>query len=636
MCGINGFLSIKKIDFSAKDRLNEMNDKIIHRGPDDAGCYIVENSGGSTVAIGMRRLSVIDLSTGNQPMFSSNNKISIVFNGEIYNYKQLREDLLKKGYKFSTESDTEVVLRLYEVYGNDFLEMLNGMFGVCIYNAETGKLLLARDRLGEKPLHYTFYNGVFIFASELKSIIYNFDIKKSINKEALNLFLSLTFIPAPHTIYEGIYKLPAANYLEINTASLDYKIVSYWDSKPLESPSAIDYKTATKQLENLVVDAVVSRTIADVPLGVFLSGGIDSSVVAAVMAKNTNGGKVKTFSIGFTDPAFDESKAAAIVAKHIGSDHTMVKIDANNLVNDIDKIISNYDEPFADSSALPTYHVSKMAKEHVTVALTGDGGDEAFGGYNRYKVNDYYAKFKKLMPIASGRKAIRQLVEVLPVSSENRKSKLYLAKKTFRNFGDDPLENIANIISLGFQEDLLHKLLLPSWQVNELVKNRVEKLLPNIDAASDVNWMRYVDKNISLEGDMLVKVDRASMLVSLECRAPFLDHRLFEFTNTLPANFLINGSNKKRILKDAFKSWLPEELFSLPKSGFGVPVGKWLKQDLKSELVELLSIDKIRQQGIFNAEVVSEILNNHLNNQEDNTFPLWTLFCFQKWYNKNF
>ena len=635
MCGINGFVSAKKERFDSRSKINEMNNTITHRGPDDDGYYI-HDAAQTTVAIGMRRLSIIDLSTGHQPMFSANGQIAIVFNGEIYNYRQLRNDLLAKGCHFSTQSDTEVVLRLFELYGKDCLQMLNGMFGICIYNVQDGSLLLARDRAGEKPLYYSFQDGVFVFASELKSITRHFNINKKISKEALNLYLSLTFIPAPATIFEGIYKLPAAHYLQLNTQDFNYNIESYWDSKPAPEPVITDYKTATTQLEALVTDAVVSRTIADVPLGVFLSGGIDSSVVAAVMARNAGRGKVKTFSVGFTDPAFDESEAAAMVARHIGSDHTMVKLNADDLKNDIDNIILNYDEPFADSSALPTYQVSKMAREHVTVALTGDGGDEVFGGYNRYRVNDYYRKFKKAMPIAVGRKVIRQLVEALPLGSENRKSKVYLAKKTLRSFGDDPLENVANIISLGFKDNDLQKLLLPQWRMAGLIKAKVAEQLPSIESSGNLHWMRYVDKNISLEGDMLVKVDRASMLVSLECRAPFLDYRLFEFTNSLPAEFLIKGGNKKRILKDAFRSWLPEQLFTLPKSGFGVPVGKWLKQDLRNELTPLLHPEKLEQQGIFNAAMVGNLLAKHLNGQQDNTFSLWTLFCFQKWYNQHF
>ncbi len=635
MCGINGFVVKRPAGFDSKERIVNMNNTITHRGPDDDGYYI-HDAAESTVAIGMRRLSIIDLSTGHQPMFSADGQIAIVFNGEIYNYRQLRADLLAKGCIFSTQSDTEVVLRLHELYGKDCLQMLNGMFGICIYNQQNNTLLLARDRAGEKPLYYSFQDGLFVFASELKSITRHFDINKKISKEALNLYLSLTFIPAPATIFEGIYKLPAAHYLQLNTEDFNYNIGAYWDSKPAPVPAITDYKTATKQLEVLVTDAVVSRTITDVPLGVFLSGGIDSSVVAAVMAHNASTGKVKTFSVGFTDPAFDESAAAAMVAKHIGSEHTMVKLNADDLKNDIDNIILNYDEPFADSSALPTYQVSKMAREHVTVALTGDGGDEVFGGYNRYRVNDYYRKFKKAMPVAVGRKVIRHLVEALPSGWENRKSKLYLAKKTLRSFGEDPLENVANIISLGFQDNDLQQILLPQWRMAGLVKAKVTEQLPSIEAAGNLHWMRYVDKNISLEGDMLVKVDRASMLVSLECRAPFLDHRLFEFTNSLPPEFLIQGGNKKRILKDAFRSWLPEQLFSLPKSGFGVPVGKWLKQDLRTELTALLTPEKLEQQGIFNAAMVGNLLANHLNGQQDNTFSLWTLFCFQKWYNQYF
>ena len=635
MCGINGFVVKRPAAFEAKERIKNMNDTIIHRGPDDDG-YFIHDSAETTVAIGMRRLSIIDLSTGHQPMFSADGKIAIVFNGEIYNYRQLRADLVANGCQFTTQSDTEVVLRLYEIHGADFLQMLNGMFGLCIYNQQSGTLLLARDRAGEKPLYYSFQDGLFVFASELKSIVRHFNIDKKINREALNLFLSLTFIPAPHTIYDGIYKMPAASYLKLKTEDFSHSIVSYWDSKPAPVPDITDYPTATKQLEALVTDAVISRTIADVPLGVFLSGGIDSSVVAAVMARNAGTRKVKTFSVGFTDPHFDESEAAAMVAKHIGSEHTMVKLNADDLKNDIDNIILNYDEPFADSSALPVYQVSKMARQHVTVALTGDGGDEVFGGYNRYRVNDYYRKFKRAMPVAAGRKVIRRLVEAVPTGAENRKSKLYLAKKTLRSFGDDPLENVANIISLGFQENDLQQLLLPEWRMEGLVKSRVAAQLPSVAAASNVHWMRYADKNISLEGDMLVKVDRASMLVSLECRAPFLDHRLFEFTNKLPPDFLIQGGNKKRILKDAFRSWLPQELFTLPKSGFGVPVGKWLKNDLRNELNDLLHPQKLQQQGIFNETMVNSLLTKHMAGQQDNTFTLWTLFCFQKWYNQHF
>lgn len=633
MCGINGILSLVEIDI--KLEINKMNDLIIHRGPDDDGIYIDSNK----VALGMRRLAIIDIEKGGQPMFSEDRNIIIVFNGEIYNYKIIRKQLeIEFNIIFNSHSDTEVILRGYEIWGKDVLQYLNGMFAFSIYDKKRGKVFIARDRVGEKPLYYFKDDKYFIWGSELKSLIAVLkQTKKSlkISSDAINLYFSLSFIPAPYTIYEEIFKLCSGNYLEIDTETLEFDIVKYWDVEIEDNENIItNYSVAQKELRKILYDSIEKRMIADVPLGVFLSGGIDSSIITAIMSDINSGQPIQTFSIGVADKNYDESHRASIVAKHLKTEHNAINLNFDKIRESIDEVISNYDEPFADSSALPTYYVSKIARQKVKVALTGDGGDEVFGGYERYMMGYYGRKYRSFVPDIIHKNIVKPIITSINQSKENRYSTLSKIKKVVDSMGENEQEDIVNIMSLCFNEEKKKCLLKEAYRQNKLT-NLLSKSIEKVTNSQSLTYLkksRYLDKNISLDGDMLVKVDRASMLASLESRAPLLDHRLFEFTNKLPDSFLINGTDKKFILKDTFKSLLPPDFLNLPKRGFAIPIGTWLRENLKKELIELTEIDFLREQGIFNEDYILQLVNEHLNYIQDHSYKIWSIYCFQKWY----
>lgn len=637
MCGINGFVNLSLKNSNTQEScISQMNSSILHRGPDHSGVYI---SGDNTVILGMQRLSIIDISAGSQPMYSENKQIIIVFNGEIYNYKEIR-DLLKSkfGSNFSTNSDTEVILRGYEAWGKDIFSYLNGMFAISIYDARANKLLLARDRTGEKPLYYYPKHDLFAFCSELKSMKTfwkHYSIENpEISKDALNLFLTLTYIPCPYSIYEGVYKLEPGTYIELDTINLSYNVTKYWNILPLSHENISDYSIAKNKLKNLVYDSVEKRMISDVPYGAFLSGGVDSSIIVAVMADLKPNDRIKTFSIISSNKKFDESERSYSVSKHCKTDHFPIMLNLNDIVENIDSVILNFDEPFADSSALPAYFVSKKTKENVTVALTGDGGDEVFGGYNRYKMG-YYAKlYKKYIPDTIHQAILKPLIGDYKLKKDDR-GFIFQAKKFINAVTASEYQNMTNIMCLGFDRFMFCDLLKSKWQ-----SSNFESLFKNyynqIDELSPLQKARYFDLKICLEGDMLVKVDRASMLNSLECRPPFLDHRLIEFSYQLPDEFLIHKGTTKRILKETFSNMLPKGLFDLSKSGFGIPIGDWLRGALKNELLDYSRINFLEEQGIFNPYLINLMINDHLSKKNDSTFKVWTFYCFQKWYKHNF
>lgn len=625
MCGINGLL-FKQANPFIVSQLQLMNNRIIHRGPDDDGVYNDCN-----VAMGMRRLSIIDLSTGNQPMYNDTKDVVVVFNGEIYNYRILKADLEAEGVNFSTQSDTEVILRLYEKYGSNMLSRLNGMFAFSIYDKKKNQIFIARDRFGEKPLYYHHSNDKFIWASELKSIVTAFPELKKISHHALTLYFSLTYIPAPYSIYNDVYKLLPGHFLKINTETLEKEISEYWDINPsTKIDASITYDAAKKQISNLLTESVEQRMIADVPLGVFLSGGVDSTIIAAIMA-GLSGQKIKTFSVGYENKRYDESVRAKQIANHIGSEHHEYMLDYTHIFNKIDEIVVNYDEPFADSSCLPTWFISSKTAQHVKVALTGDGGDEVFGGYNKYMLPSYRKKVKKFIP-GFLRPILTSKITDKILSRGDSKSVSSKIRKVVNLLNEDAISGHLNLMALGFRQQELNELLNTNIDFKSLLKNSTNK----IDLSGDeLKQLRYLDKQISLEGDMLVKVDRASMLCSLECRSPFLDHRLMEYTYHLPDDFLINNGDKKRILKDTFKHLLPVDFFNAPKSGFEVPVGEWFRGALKADMLETLSDTALQQTGLFNVAYIKNIITEHISNKSDQTRQLWTLYCFQKWFKAN-
>ena len=628
MCGINGYLSNNTSDvFLIENKLRTMNEQIIHRGPDQDG-FFVDNSSDCKIGMAMRRLSIIDLKSGKQPIYSEDQKKVILFNGEIYNFKALKNELENRGIEFLTHSDTEVIVKLYENHGVQSFSMLDGMFAFSIYDKTLNKLFIARDFFGEKPLYYTKNQDSFIWGSELKSIIKVLPLKPTINKEALNLFLQLTYIPAPYSIYDSIYKLEANHYIEFDCSNFSFQIHKIEQKlKTYVTTSKIE---AIKTTHDLVQESVLSRSISDVPLGTFLSGGVDSSIVSLCLAQQSNT-KIETFSIGFDKKAFDETDKSRLVAKLINSNHHEFIISDKNLTANIDEIILNFDEPFADSSALASYVVAHMTKEYVTVALTGDGGDEVFGGYNKYYIGNLNTGYTKVVPQFLHNGFIAGMSNILKTRQDNRGIRFKINKllRAINYEGDF----YYNIISLGFHENEVKAVLKDNfYHKNPLsyYKNIIG------DRNKSLTDFRTIDRILSLEGDMLVKVDRTSMLSSLESRAPFLNKEIWNFTSQLPENYLIQGWDKKHILKESFKQYFPKNFLNKSKKGFEVPVGDWLRSILKAELLGFLDKEFIENQQIFNYDTVSKLVHNHINGTEDNTFRTWTFYCFQKWYKNAF
>ncbi|XLS30773.1 asparagine synthase (glutamine-hydrolyzing) [Flavobacteriaceae bacterium M23B6Z8] len=630
MCGINGIISKQTIPESQMhEQLKAMNDLIIHRGPDDDGQVAVATQD-HTVGMAMRRLAIIDLTSGKQPMYSDDGKIVIVFNGEIYNYRKLKSELESSGVVFKTTSDTEVILKLYEKEGPSSFSKLDGMFAFSIYDQHLNKLFIARDFFGEKPLYYTESGNGLIWASELKSILKQLPTKPPISTTGLNMFFRLTYIPAPHTIYEGIHKLEANHYLiyDLNSYHLE---ISQICEEPAPKEQAISFADAKSKVRSMVYESVDSRSISDVPLGTFLSGGVDSSIVSLCLAQATNK-KIDTFSIGFKKVRYDETDKSQLVAKMIDSNHHEFVIDEDDLKDSIHDILVNFDEPFSDTAALPTHLISQKTREYVTVALTGDGGDEVFGGYNKYYIGKMNKRYTSIIPKGL-HGFLQKITAPLLATKDDSRGKRFKARKLLNTIDYDG-QFYWDIISLANVESQLKEILNPSLFNDNLFGEYKEKL--GIDKATSLTDFRLIDRVLSLEGGMLPKVDRTSMMNSLECRAPFLNRSLWEFANTLPESYLMKGWNKKHILKEAFRDQFPENFLERSKSGFGSPVGDWLRQSLRKELESYIEPEHLEKQGLFNIPVITQLVKDHLSSKNDNTFRVWAFYCFQKWYHFNY
>lgn len=630
MCGINGIITkTNKKENEISSLLNNMNDLIIHRGPDEDGVFSEENSDFS-VGMAMRRLSIIDLSSGQQPIFTDDKQIVIVFNGEIYNYRQLKVKLEAEGVSFNTSSDTEVILKAYEKYGVESFEWLDGMYGFSIYDKKINKLFIARDFFGEKPLYYMDTEKAFIWASELKSIIKTIDFTPNISKKGLNLYFRLTYIPAPHTIYEGIRKLEANHYIEYDLSTHQTQINKI-NAEPEPKTENISFEDAKAKTKDMVYNSVDSRSIADVGLGTFLSGGVDSSIISLCLSQTTDK-KIDTFSIGFKKASYDETDKSRVVADMINSNHHEFVIDEDDLKNNIHDILVNFDEPFSDSAALPTHLLSEKTREHVTVALTGDGGDEVFGGYNKYYIGKMNKRYKSVVPKAIHNSVLKLSQRFLVDKDDARGRKFQINRLLHAiNYDGDFYWDIISLANTGKQ---LSEIMQPEYFESNIFQEYKDIIgKQKIESLTDY---RLVDKICSLEGGMLAKVDRTSMMTSLECRAPFLNRELWEFTNTLPESYLMKGWNKKHILKEAFKDQFPDEFLEKSKSGFGSPTGDWLRQSLRKELESYIEPEMLKTQGIFNVEVITKLVKDHLDSKKDSTFRVWSYYCFQKWYKYNF
>jgi asparagine synthase (glutamine-hydrolysing) len=623
MCGINGIISTNSNRDAISNSLQKMNQLIYHRGPDEDG-FCMENHEQTTIAMAMRRLSIIDLSTGKQPIYNKDKSIVIVFNGEIYNYQKIKLQLENQGVTFKTKSDTEVILKLYEAKGESSFADLDGMFAFSIYDKNRNKVFITRDFFGEKPLYYFKDKQNFFWASELKSIVNNLETKPEISKEGLNLYFRLTYTPAPFTIYENIFKLEANHYIDYDLEAHNFKI--YPINTLNNEKQDIAFAEAKKELKNRLLQSIESRSISDVPLGTFLSGGVDSSIVSLGLSQ-MNPQKIDTFSIGFDKASFDETDKSKLVAKMINSNHHEFIISEKDIEKNIHEILLNFDEPFADSSALPTYLVANKTRDFVKVALTGDGGDEVFGGYNKYYIGKLNNKYTSVVP-AFIHNASKSVLNKLLTTKDDNRGKRFKLKKAVNaiNYNN---EHYWNIISLGFSNDT-EKLLKPDSIQQNVFNYYKEK--SGIAKPKTVHEYREIDRHISLEGDMLVKVDRTSMLNSLECRAPFLNKSLWEFANSLPEDYLLKGYSKKHILKEAFKDQFPEGFLEKSKKGFVVPVGDWLRSGLKKELESYIESNFLEKQNLFNIAYIQQLVNNHLTGKEDNSYKVWTYYTFQKWY----
>lgn len=625
MCGINGFIDFH-CKYSADQKakvVHNMNEVIKYRGPNHEGMYSNE-----FMAMGMRRLSIIDLSTGNQPVFNEDNSIAVVFNGEIYNFQILRKRLVDLGHRFTTLSDTEVIVHGYEEYGKGIFTQMDGMFSISIYDSVLKKTILARDRMGEKPLYYYRDSDVFLYGSELKSLLSTGLIPRSINKIALNQYFQLTYIPSPLSIYENIYKVLPGTIIEIsNSGMVDHS--SYWSlEEDIYTLDSMSGERLQSQLLSLMKQSVKQRVISDVPIGVFLSGGIDSAIVTALMS-DISEEPVRTFTIGFEEKEYDERSRAKLVSDLYKTNHHDYIFNYKEAFLILNHIFEQMDEPFADSSVLPTYFVSQCAAKDVKVVLTGDAGDELFLGYNKYQIL-YYKSIYKKVPAFLRKRMIEPLVKRIPDANS-------LTRKINKVISNTELEGFnlwKNLMSNAFKADELKQLFKDDFYQNDSMK-QFEELYDTVDAESELQKVQFVDMKILLEGDMLTKVDRMSMLNSLEVRTPMLSKDMVSFAISLPLKYKLNKKELKKILKDTFRSHFPKGFDKLPKSGFGVPIDYWFRHELKSELENVLSKDVIDKQGIFNYNYIQLIIKEHFSKMKNRKSELWALFVFQKWYFRN-
>lgn len=624
MCGIAGFIDLWDASGRTVEDRAEIIDRmchvIQHRGPDDQGVMLEPG-----VALGMRRLSIIDIAGGHQPISGEDGSVTIVFNGEIYNFLELKPALQARGHKFLTTSDTEAIVHAYEEFGPECLQDLRGMFTFAIWDDKTRKLMLARDRAGKKPLYYTTTpKGTLVFGSELKTLLEHPDVERELNVEALDAYLTLGYVPDPLSIFRHVHKLPPGHYLTFSNGTVSIK--QYWDfGFRNETPRSEDDYIA--EVRAVLDESVRLRLISDVPLGAFLSGGIDSSTVVALMARHM-GQPVKTFSIGFHEDSYNELKYARLTAEKFGTDHHEFFV-TPDICSIVDELAWHFDEPFADSSALPTYMVSKLARDYVTVVLTGDGGDELFAGYTRYVVDRKRENFA-LLPKQFRERVMRPLSQRLPHATWGRN---YL-----HNVSLDPIARYLDSVSVF--TSLNRKSLYTADFSKQLeyggYAGRVfQQLLANLQSDEPLDALLYLDSKTYLPGDILVKVDRMSMAVSLEARAPLLDHKLIDLVTGIPASLKLAGFETKHLLKQAVSDLVPTEILHRPKQGFGVPIQEWINKQLRARVRETLTESQTRQRGYIDARYVDVLLDEHERGRRDHSMSLWALFMLELW-NRNF
>ncbi|HEX8457564.1 MAG TPA: asparagine synthase (glutamine-hydrolyzing) [Pyrinomonadaceae bacterium] len=627
MCGITGWAYMDARtphEEGARELLRSMCGRMTHRGPDSEG--LMTETG---VALGMRRLAIIDLATGEQPALSEDGQIAVVLNGEIYNYRELRERLEDRGHTFRSASDTEVLPHLYEEYGTGMLSHLNGMFAFALWDARRRKLFIARDPFGEKPLYWGVFEGRLLFASEPKVLLAHPSVKTRLNLDALRQYLAFDYVPAPLSIYVGIQKLPAAHALTLEDGRIEVR--PYWQlsyRKPERVPTE---EEAAARVEELLADSVRMRLVADVPLGVLLSGGVDSSAIAALAVRASHE-TVKTFSISFAEKSFDESSYARGVADFLHTDHHEERLNSNLAADLIGEIGSWMDEPLSDPSLVPTYLLSRFTRQHVTVALGGDGGDEIFAGYPMYPAHRV-ARVYERVPRAARRLFVESVVKRLPVKTKNL-SLDYKARRFVEGMRySDPVER-HHVWFGSFTPDEQAALLTPGARdaTSTDIYAGARALLDECDAEERIERMQYLDTKLYLAEDILTKVDRTSMAVSLEVRAPFLDRRLVEYAASLPLEYKLRGQTTKYILKRAMGPHLPAFVTRRGKKGFGVPVAEWLKGRLRPLARDLLSPARLSRHGLFDPAYVARLQDEHERGAANHRKLLWTLLIFELWH----
>ena len=621
MCGIAGFISKEKNQPSAEraELLDRMCKIITHRGPDEQGTIIRD-----AAALGMRRLSIIDLKSGQQPIFDCSGNLAIVFNGEIYNYQTLKKDLESRGHKFKTNSDTETIVHAYEEFGADCVAHLRGMFAFAIYDFAQETLFIARDRVGKKPLFYSLTDaGNFVFGSELKVLLEHGEISKEIDLSALDSYLTFGYVPEDFCIFKGVHKLAPGHFLLFKNGEITTR--QYWN---FDYAGASEIKTEAEYIEVLrekIKEAVKIRLISEVPLGAFLSGGVDSSAIVGMMSQISDA-PVKTFSIGFNEDTFNELKFARVAANHFGTEHHEFIV-TPDLVEVVDDLVWHFDEPFADSSALPTFMVSKMARSFVTVVLSGDGGDELFAGYTRYVKDKKRGGLEKL-PRVLRQNLLKPLSQMLPHGAKG-KNFLYNTSLDAVDRYIDSVSHFGKLKKNELYSTLLKKNLNGDFGKAERIYRRIAE---SIGSENPTDKLLYLDSKTYLPSDILTKVDRMTMATSLEARVPLLDHELIEFVQKIPAEFKLKGLETKYIFKKAMEGIVPHEILYREKQGFGVPINEWINSQLKDRIHGILSEKRTLERGYFEPKYIQILLDEHSRNRRDHSYSLWILWMLELWH----
>jgi asparagine synthase (glutamine-hydrolysing) len=625
MCGLCGVLNFDGQAQVNQAELAAMTATLNKRGPDDMGYFC-----SGPVGLGHRRLSIIDLEMGHQPISNEDGSIWIVYNGELYNYREIRASLTKAGHRFATASDTEVIVHAYEEYGADCLKAMNGMFAFALWDSNRRRLLLARDRIGIKPLYYAKLPHCLLFGSEVKALLAHPQFERRLDVTALNLYLSLEYVPAPHCIFAGVHKLPPGHFLMVEGE--DTHLERYWDLR-LDKSEPVAARTVSEcsdEVLQLLHDAVKMELIADVPVGVLLSGGIDSSAVAAMMTRASTQ-PVPSFCVAFDDPSFDESSHARLVARHLGTEHHEFPLSADTALATLPEIVAGLDEPLGDSSIIPTYCLSRFTKEHVKVALGGDGGDELFGGYSTLQAHRLANYYQRLAPGWLRDLVEPWVLEKLPVSFDNL-SLDFKMRRFLRDYRLSPVERHHRWLGSFTPEEKAGLLGPLAGDIRQEVADLVADHAHRAHTRDPLNQVLYCDLKLYLEGDILVKVDRASMANSLEVRVPLLNRLLVEYAAQLPHSLKLRGLTTKFLLRHALKGILPDSILKRGKKGFNAPVAKWFAGPLKPLLEDLLSPQRLQRQGLFQPDFVTNLIKEHQARYRDHRKLLWTLLAFQMWY----